>query len=357
MHRAGLAKGKMINFGSVLPSRMPDLLRVMPKAELHLHIEGTLEPELIFELAQQNGVALAYPSVEGLRAAYAFTDLQSFLDIYYAGASVLLHESDFEAMAMAYFRRAAADHVVHAEIFFDPQTHTARGVPIGIVIRGLAAARARAELELGLTSALILCFLRHLSEDEALATLDEALPYREHFIGVGLDSSERGHPPEKFARVFARAGARGLHRVAHAGAEGPPAYIESAIDVLQVERIDHGVRCVESPALVERLARDGIALTVCPLSNLKLRVFERLADHNLADLLRAGIKATINSDDPAYFGGYVNDNFVATFEALPQLGAADAYTLAKNSFEASFVDAAAKAAMTARLDAAFAHFA
>ncbi|HSC64372.1 MAG TPA: adenosine deaminase [Caldimonas sp.] len=340
-------------FDRIARERVPGLLREMPKAELHLHIEGTLEPELIFALAQRNNVALAYPSVDALRAAYAFSDLQSFLDIYYAGASVLLHESDFEAMAMAYFRRAAADHVVHAEVFFDPQTHTARGVPIGTVIRGLAAARARAERELGLTSALILCFLRHLSEDEATATLDEALAYREHFIGVGLDSSERGHPPEKFARVFARAGALGLHRVAHAGEEGPPSYIESALDVLHAERIDHGVRCVESPALVERLARDGVALTVCPLSNLKLRVFDRLADHNLADLLRAGIKATINSDDPAYFGGYVNDNFVATFEALPQLDAADAHALAKNSFDASFADDAAKQAMRARLDDAF----
>jgi len=341
-------------FDLIRRERLPELLRAMPKAELHLHIEGTLEPELIFALAQKNGVALAYPSVDALRAAYAFSDLQSFLDIYYAGASVLLHESDFEAMAMAYFERAAADHVVHAEVFFDPQTHTARGVPIGTVIRGLAAARERARRELGMTSELILCFLRHLSEAEAIATLDEALPYREHFIGVGLDSSERGHPPEKFARVFARAGELGLHRVAHAGEEGPPSYIEAALDVLHAERIDHGVRCVESPALVERLARDGVALTVCPLSNLKLRVFDKLADHNLADLLRAGIRATINSDDPAYFGGYVNDNFIATFDALPQLGAADAYGLARNSFDASFVDAAAKQEMTARLDDVFA---
>ncbi len=333
------------------------LLRAMPKAELHLHIEGTLEPELIFALASKNGVPLAYPGVEALRAAYAFTDLQSFLDIYYAGASVLVDESDFEAMAMAYYVRAAADNVVHAEVFFDPQTHTARGVAIGTVIRGLAAARARAQRELGVSGGLILCFLRHLSEDEAIATLEAALPYREHLIGVGLDSSECGHPPEKFARVFERAGSLGLHRVAHAGEEGPPAYIESALDVLHAERIDHGVRCVESPALVERLAREGVALTVCPLSNLKLRVFDRLADHNLADLLRAGIKATINSDDPAYFGGYVNDNFIATFEALPRLGAGDAYRLAKNSFDASFVDAAVKQAMTARLDAAFARFA
>ena len=328
----------------------------MPKAELHLHIEGTLEPELIFELARKNGVTLAYESVEALRAAYAFTDLQSFLDIYYAGASVLLHESDFEAMAMAYFRRAAVDHVAHAEIFFDPQTHTARGVPMGTVVRGLAAASMRAERELGLTSALILCFLRHLSEDDALATLEAALPYREHLIGVGLDSSERGHPPAKFARVFAKARGLGLHAVCHAGEEGPPAYIEEALDLLHAERIDHGVRCVESPALVARLAREGVALTVCPLSNLKLRVFDKLADHNLADLLHEGLKATINSDDPAYFGGYVVDNFIATFAALPQLGAAEAYALAKNSFDASFVDAGRKAGLTARLDDTFARF-
>ncbi len=347
----------MIDFDSIARSRTPELLRAMPKAELHLHIEGTLEPELIFALAQRNGVALAYPSVDALRAAYAFTDLQSFLDIYYAGASVLRRAADFEAMATAYFRRAAADRVVHAEIFFDPQTHTARGVPIGEVIRGLTAARERAVRELGITSALILCFLRHLSEDDAMATLDEALPHREHFIGVGLDSSERGHPPEKFARVFARAGELGLHRVAHAGEEGPPSYIESALDVLHAERIDHGVRCVESPALVARLARERVALTVCPLSNVKLRVFDTLADHNLAELLGAGIRATINSDDPAYFGGYVNDNFVATFEALPQLGPADAYALARNSLEASFVDAASVRRMVAGLDAAFARFA
>ena len=329
----------------------------MPKAELHLHIEGTLEPELIFELAQKNGVALAWTRVEALRKAYAFTDLQSFLDIYYAGASVLLHESDFEAMAMAYLRRAAADNVVHAEMFFDPQTHTSRGVAMATVIGGLSRACTRAERELGITSALILCFLRHLSEDEAFATLETALPYRERFIGVGLDSSERGHPPEKFARVFARAGELGLHRVAHAGEEGPAAYIESALDVLHVERVDHGVRCVESDALVARLARDGVALTVCPLSNLKLRVFDSMAEHNLADLLRRGVKATVNSDDPAYFGGYINANFLAAFEALPQLGAADAWQLACNSFDASFVGDDRKQAMRAKLDAAFAGFA
>ena len=343
-----------MDFGTISRERLLELLRAMPKAELHIHIEGSLEPELIFALAQKNGVALSYPSVEALRAAYAFTDLQSFLDIYYAGASVLVDESDFEAMAMAYFRRAHADNVVHAELFFDPQTHTERGVPIGVVIGGLAAACERAGRELGVSSALILCFLRHLSEEDALQTLHAALPYRQSFIGVGLDSSERGHPPEKFARVFDEARKLGLHRVAHAGEEGPPAYIESALDVLHVERIDHGVRCLEDPALVRRLAEARVPLTVCPLSNVKLRVYPAMEAHALPALLAAGVCATINSDDPAYFGGYINDNFVATFEALSSLGAAEAYTLAKNSFEASFVDAAAKRSMMTLLDDVFA---
>ena len=333
---------------------LPALLRGMPKAELHLHIEGSLEPELIFALARRNGVALPYASVEALRAAYAFTDLQSFLDIYYAGASVLLTEDDFHDMAMAYFRRAAADRVHHAELFFDPQTHTERGVPIATVIHGLARARETAWRELGVSSVLILCFLRHLSEDAAFETLEQALPLREHFVGVGLDSSEHGHPPEKFARLFARCGALGLRRVAHAGEEGPPAYVWSALDVLQVERIDHGVRCLEDPALVARLAAERVPLTVCPLSNVKLRVFDHLARHPLATLLDAGLCATVNSDDPAYFGGYVNQNFVETFEALPQLGAAEAYVLARQSFEASFAEPARRDACRQALDAHFA---
>ena len=337
--------------GHIPRERLDELLREMPKAELHIHIEGSLEPELIFELAAKNGVALAYPSVDALRAAYAFTDLQSFLDIYYAGASVLLHAEDFEAMAMAYFRRAAADGVVHAELFFDPQTHTARGVPMGAVIEGLARGGARAKAELGISSGLILCFLRHLSEDEALQTLEDALPWREHLIGVGLDSAERGNPPEKFARVFARAGELGLHRVAHAGEEGPPAYIEAALDVLHAERIDHGVRCVEDPALVRRLARDGVPLTVCPLSNIKLCVFDSMDRHNIADLLAAGLKVTINSDDPAYFGGYVLDNWKAVFAGLPQLGPADACAMARNGFEASFITPAQRRVFLDRLDA------
>jgi len=334
-------------------SDLHSLLRRMPKAELHIHIEGSLEPELIFALAQRNGVVLPYASVDELRAAYAFTDLQSFLDIYYAGASVLLKEEDFHDMAWAYFLRAQADNVVHAELFFDPQTHTERGVPMATVVHGLARACHRAQAELGISASLILCFLRHLSEEAALQTLDEALPYRQHFIGVGLDSSERGHPPEKFARVFARSAELGLHLVAHAGEEGPPEYIWNALDVLKVQRIDHGVRCVEDPALVQRLAHQRVPLTVCPLSNVKLCVYGQMADHALPALLEAGLCVTINSDDPAYFGGYMNDNFIATFDALPQLGAAEAYTLARNSFEASFAPADAKARWIAALDDCF----
>ena len=329
------------------------LLRRMPKAELHLHIEGSLEPELIFKLAARNGVSLPCASVEALRAAYAFTDLQSFLDIYYAGASVLLTEQDFFDMAWAYFERAAADNVVHAEVFFDPQTHTDRGVPMEAVIVGLAHACRRAHAEFGISASLILCFLRHLSEDAAFATLEQALPWRHHFIGVGLDSSERGHPPEKFARVFARARELGLHVVAHAGEEGPAAYIETALDVLKVERIDHGVRCTENPALVQRLARDRVPLTVCPLSNVKLCVFPDLASHNLPQLLDAGLCVTVNSDDPAYFGGYVVQNYLETFAALPQLTARHAHQLAANSFEASFVPAELKARWQRELDAVF----
>ncbi len=335
---------------AMTPEPLQSLLERMPKAELHIHIEGSLEPELIFRLAERTGVRLAYASVETLRAAYAFTDLQSFLDIYYAGASVLLHEEDFFDMAMAYFERAAADHVVHAELFFDPQTHTARGVPIEVVIGGLSRACAQAQQRHGISARLILCFLRHASEQAAFETLEQALPHAAHFVGVGLDSSERGNPPEKFARVFARCRALGLHVVAHAGEEGPAAYIETALDVLQVQRIDHGVRCVESPALVQRLARERVPLTVCPLSNVKLRVFETLAQHNLPALLDAGLCVTINSDDPAYFGGYINRNFTETFAALPQLGARHARQLALNSFEASFASAADKARWERALD-------
>jgi adenosine deaminase len=323
----------------------------MPKVELHIHIEGSLEPELIFALAERNGVQLAYSSVEALRAAYAFSDLQSFLDIYYAGASVLLQEQDFYDMTAAYLARAQADHVRHAELFFDPQTHTARGVPIEYVINGIY----RACVDSPVSASLILCFLRHLSEDDAIATLEQALPHRDKFIGVGLDSSEVGHPPEKFARVFSRCRDLGLHLVAHAGEEGPPAYIETAVDLLQVERIDHGVRCLEDPALTRRLAQMRMPLTVCPLSNIKLRVFDRMQDHNLLQLLDAGLLATVNSDDPAYFGGYMNDNFVAVFEALP-LGLHHAYQLSRNGFEASFLPPAEKQRYLDEVDAYFAAF-
>ena len=333
--------------------QLPSLVQAMPKAELHIHIEGSLEPELIFALAKRNNVPLAYPTVEALRAAYAFTDLQSFLDIYYAGASVLITAQDFEDMAWAYFQRAAADNVRRAEIFFDPQTHTERGIRIATVVEGLARAQARAKAAFGVSSALILCFLRHLSEEAAFETLEEALPLRDAFDGVGLDSSERGHPPEKFAGVFDRCGALGLHRVAHAGEEGPPAYITSALDVLHVERIDHGVRCLEDPALVERLVRTRLPLTVCPLSNVKLCVFPTLADHNLRRLLDAGLQVTVNSDDPAYFGGYVNRNYTECFAALP-LDAAHAYRLARTGFEASFCDTRERTALVAEVDRFFA---
>ena len=334
----------------MLNDQLRHILQAMPKAELHIHIEGSLEPELIFELAQRNKVSIPYSSVEALRAAYAFTDLQSFLDIYYAGASVLLTEQDFYDMTAAYLARAAADHVRHAEIFFDPQTHTARGVPFKTAIDGIW----RACQDSTVNATLIMCFLRHLSEDEAIATLEEALPHRDKFIGVGLDSSEVGHPPEKFARVFERARQLGLHLVAHAGEEGPPAYIESALDVLNVERIDHGVRCLDSPELVERLARERMALTVCPLSNIKLRVFDVMGSHSLRRLLDAGLAVTVNSDDPAYFGGYVNANYLAAFEALP-LDVGHARTLARNSFEAAFLEPEQKRAFLAEVDAFFAN--
>ena len=327
------------------------LAAAIPKAELHIHIEGSLEPELIFALAQRNGLSLPYDSVETLRAAYAFTNLQSFLDIYYAGASVLLREADFHDMAWAYFLRARADNVVHCEIFFDPQTHTARGVPMATVINGLSSACDRAQAELGISTALILCFLRHLSEEDAFATLEAAMPYRARFIGVGLDSSEVGHPPSKFSRVFARCRELDLRIVAHAGEEGPPAYIWEALNDLKTERIDHGVRSLEDPALVAELAKRRTPLTVCPLSNLKLCVVDDLKHHPMKRLLDAGLCATVNSDDPAYFGGYMNANFVQTVEALG-LSREDVVTLARNSIEASFVNEARRDELMALLDSA-----
>ena len=336
--------------------RLPELLRTMPKAELHMHIEGSLEPELIFALAKRNGVAIPYQSVEELRNAYAFTNLQSFLDIYYAGASVLITEQDFYDMASAYFVKAAADNVIHAELFFDPQTHTARGVAMATVVNGLHRACVDAEANLGVSALLIMCFLRHLSEEDAFETLEQALPYQDKLVGIGLDSGELGNPPEKFARVFSRCRALGFRLVAHAGEEGPPAYVWTALDVLQVERIDHGVQSSKDAALMQRLARDQIALTVCPLSNLKLRVFSNLASHNLGQLLDAGLMATVNSDDPAYFGGYMNENFTQTFAATG-LNSQHAYTLAHNSFQASFIDDSAKRRHIEKLDGCFASFA
>ena len=324
-------------------------LRRLPKAELHLHIEGSLEPELMFELARRNGVALPYTSVEATRAAYAFTDLQSFLDIYYAGAAVLLHERDFFDLARAYFRRAQADGVVHAELFFDPQTHTARGVAFATLLDGLERACREAQEELGISSCLILCFLRHLSEAEAFATLEQARPHLHRIHGVGLDSSELGHPPAKFERVFACCRDLGLRRVAHAGEEGPPAYVWEALDRLGIERIDHGVRAMEDSALVDLLVRDRVPLTVCPLSNVKLRVFPELAQHNLKQMLDRGLCVTVNSDDPAYFGGYLLQNFLESAQALG-LSRAELVTLARNSLEASFTTHAERAPWLAELD-------
>jgi adenosine deaminase len=327
----------------------PDFIRALPKAELHVHIEGTLEPELVFALAAKHGIELPYRSAAELRAAYSFTDLQSFLDIYYTGANVLRDAADFHAMTSAYLRRAQADGIVHVEIFFDPQSHTARGIPLAVVMAGLTQALKEAQAHSGMTHRLILCFLRHLSAEDAMQTLEQALPWRDDFVGVGLDSSEKGHPPSKFTAVFARARSLGLLAVAHAGEEGPPAYIEEALDLLHVRRIDHGVRCVEDPRLVARLAGERIPLTVCPLSNIRLRVFDRMSDHNLKFLLEQGLCVTVNSDDPAYFGGYLLDNFLAVATGL-ELSHAQLAQLARNSIEASFLEAALKHTWYARID-------
>jgi adenosine deaminase len=325
-------------------------ITALPKAELHLHIEGSLEPEMVFALAQRHGIALKYPSVDALRRAYQFDDLQSFLDVYYAGADVLREADDFHAMTRAYLERARADGVVHAEIFFDPQTHTARGIPFGAVIDGIGGALADGEREFGISSRLILCFLRHLSEDDAFATWREAQPHLARIAAVGLDSSERGHPPSKFRRVFEAARAAGLRTVAHAGEEGPPAYIVEALDLLKVARIDHGVRCEEDAALCDRLVREKMPLTVCPLSNVKLGVFKRIEDHNLKRLMQRGLLVTVNSDDPAYFGGYVGANFRAVADGLA-LGRPELAKLAANSFEASWLDDGAKRDWQRRIEA------
>ncbi|MBP6877939.1 MAG: adenosine deaminase [Phenylobacterium sp.] len=311
-------------------------IRGLPKAELHLHIEGSLEPEQMFEFARRNGVKLPFASVEEVRAAYAFSNLQDFLDIYYQGAQVLLTAADFHDLAMAYFRRIAADGARHAEIFFDPQTHTDRGVPFGVVIEGLLSGMDEAEQSLGVTSKLILCFLRHLSEEAAFETLERAGPWLDRIAGVGLDSSEVGHPPAKFAKVFAAARKLGLKVVAHAGEEGPPDYVYEALDLLEVDRIDHGNRALEDDALTERLVREGMTLTVCPLSNLKLCVVGDLTAHPLKRMLALGLRATVNSDDPAYFGGYLGQNWTQTAEAL-NLSRDELIVLAKNSFTGSFL--------------------
>jgi adenosine deaminase len=311
-----------------------DFISGLPKAELHMHIEGSLEPEMMFALARRNHQSIPFADVEALRAAYRFSGLQDFLDIYYQGAAVLRTEEDFRDLALAYFERAAADGVAHAEIFFDPQTHIARGLPFRVAANGLLAGMAEARRRHGVTSKLILCFLRHLPEEDALATLEAAEPWLDRIAGVGLDSSELGHPPEKFARVFAAAGALGLKRVAHAGEEGPPAYVLQALDILKIDRLDHGNRALEDEALTRRLAREAMTLTVCPLSNLKLCVVGDMKDHPIARMLRLGLRATINSDDPAYFGGYVNDNYRAVAPALTR---DNLVTLARNSFLGSFL--------------------
>ena len=322
----------------------------LPKAELHLHIEGSLEPETMFALARRNMLTLPFASVEAVRAAYAFSNLQDFLDIYYAGASVLLTEEDFFDLAIAYFRRAAADGVRHAEIFFDPQTHTDRGVPFATVADGLLGAMDEAARTLGISSRLILCFLRHLDEAAAFATLKAAEPYLDRIAGIGLDSSEVGHPPSKFARVFKAAGERGLRLTAHAGEEGPPAYVHEALDLLHVCRIDHGNRALEDAALTKRLVEAGMTLTVCPLSNLRLCVVRDMAQHPLKRMLDIGLKATVNSDDPAYFGGYVNDNFRAVATAL-RLTRDEIARLARNSFTGAWLTDAEAAPHLGALDA------
>jgi adenosine deaminase len=328
---------------------MRDFLHKIPKAELHLHIEGTLEPELMFEIGSRNGIDIPFDSVEDVRHAYEFTDLQSFLDIYYQGANVLREERDFYDMTWAYLERVQGQNVRHVEIFFDPQTHTDRGISFQTVIAGIKQALDDAEERFGMTSRLIMCFLRHLSAKAALETLEQSVPFKDSIVAVGLDSSEVGHPPEKFKETFDRAREEGFLTVAHAGEEGPPEYIWQALDLLQAKRIDHGVRCLEDPKLVNRLREERIPLTVCPLSNVKLCVFDEIASHNFKQLLEQDLCVTINSDDPAYFGGYMTENFVATQEGL-SLSREDIYRVVRNSFEASFLDEDAKDGLIAELD-------
>jgi adenosine deaminase len=324
-------------------------IRKIPKAELHIHLEGSLEPELMFTIAERNGVELPFHSVAEVRRAYRFSNLQSFLDIYYEGMSVLLHERDFHDMTAAYLARAHADTVRHTELLFDPQAHTARGVSLETVIGGIQSAREEMKNRTGMSTRLIPCFLRHLNADAAMATLEQILRFRELITGVGLDSSEVGNPPEKFTAVFDRARAEGLRVVAHAGEEGPPEYIRQALDLLGSERIDHGVRCIKDPELVERLKNEQIPLTVCPLSNVRLRVFDTMADHDLKQLLDRGLRVTLNSDDPAYFGGYITENYLAAQEAL-NLDRDDIITLARNSFLAAFLALEEKTGYLEELD-------
>ena len=328
---------------------MEEFILALPKAELHLHIEGTLEPQMVFDLARKHGVKLPYPSVEALQNAYKFADLQSFLDIYYAGADVLRDEEDFHAMTWAYLAKVHAQGVVHVEIFFDPQTHTARGIPFATAISGITAALKEGERKFGITSRLIMCFLRHLSAEDAMNTLEAALPYKSAIAAVGLDSGERGNPPSKFKEVFDRARGEGWLTVAHAGEEGPAEYIYEALDLLKVSRIDHGVRCEEDPRLIERLAADKMPLTVCPLSNVMLCVFDKMEAHNLKRLLDCGVCVTVNSDDPAYFGGYLAENYLAAQRALG-LSGDEIAQLARNSINASFLPEAAKYAWIRRID-------
>lgn len=327
-----------------------ELIRALPKAELHVHIEGTFEPELMFAIAQRNRIEIPYKSVEEVKQAYNFHNLQSFLDIYYAGANVLIYEQDFYDLTWAYFEKCAEDHVVHTEIFFDPQTHTDRGIAFETVITGLKRACDDAHEKLNISSHLIMCFLRHLSEDAAFETLQQALAYKDQIIAVGLDSSEVGHPPSKFERVFAKAREAGFLVVAHAGEEGPADYVWQALDLLKVNRIDHGVRSEEDETLMQRLIAEKMPLTVCPLSNLKLCVVDDMAQHNIQRLLQQGVKVTVNSDDPSYFGGYMNDNYFAIAEAL-NLTTEELKQLAKNAFEASFITDAEKKMWIERIDA------
>ncbi len=325
--------------------------RRLPKAELHLHIEGSLEPEMLVALEKRNGIEIPFRSVEEVRAAYEFSNLQDFLDIYYQGMNVLRTEEDFFDLTMAYLNRARADNVRHAEIFFDPQGHTARGVPFDTAISGILTALSMSRAQFGMTSKLIMCFLRHLPEEDAFACLEEAEPWLDRIAGVGLDSSEVGHPPSKFARVFAAARERGLKLVAHAGEEGPPDYVREALDILKIDRLDHGNRSLEDEALVSRLKGSGMTLTVCPLSNLKLCVVKDMRQHPLKRMLAAGLNATVNSDDPAYFGGYVMANFEAVIAAL-NLDFEDVRALARNSFAGSFLEEGQKRAQIAAVEKA-----